>query len=260
MSSWPSLRRVTDDLVFRTQQGVELPGCNAHFGRASHACRDRCRCRGPPVASQTWSTSIFLSRGTSLRANLALILLSLAQRATKESTTARIASRPPSRSCNGVISVTSSPCSCLTTRSKTTEAIRSLRRSPRRPQVSGSRTRSAATQVAALCERLYGDHESPHYVYGDQERDTLTPPRTAPGYATPTGRAGEPIPRRLMHNGGNVITVRRALSIAYGPKSRFLASFATCRTGDGYQTCWRGRRPCCAAGPARLGLAAPRTA
>jgi hypothetical protein len=71
--------------------------------------------------------------------------------------------------------------------------------------------------VAALCERLYGDPESPHYVYGDQERGhtytTEDSARVRDAYRT----AGEPIPRRLTHNRGNVITVRRALSIAYGP-------------------------------------------
>lgn len=86
--------------------------------------------------------------------------------------------------------------------------------------------------VARVCTRLYGDPGSPHYVYGDDETgDTYTTEDSATVRDT-YRRQREKIPPGLALNGGNVITARRALSIAYGPKSRFVQSIATAQTRD----------------------------
>src|SRR5207245_5992613 len=54
--------------------------------------------QGPPVASQTWSISILVSRARSVLANFRLIRSSPATRSRKLPTTAVIASIPPRRS------------------------------------------------------------------------------------------------------------------------------------------------------------------
>src|SRR4029077_6695095 len=54
--------------------------------------------QGPPVASHSWSTTSFLSRSMSVRANLPLARSSPPTRATHDSVSALIASPPPSRS------------------------------------------------------------------------------------------------------------------------------------------------------------------
>src|SRR6266480_5013331 len=54
--------------------------------------------QGPPVASQTWSMSILVSRARSVLANFRLIRSSPATRSRKVPTTAVIASIPPRRS------------------------------------------------------------------------------------------------------------------------------------------------------------------
>src|SRR4029079_16456158 len=68
-----------------------MPSCVVCMSRPEYV-------HGPPVASQTWSTRLAFRRAMSVRANLPLIRESAAQRATKSSITAVIASLPPRRS------------------------------------------------------------------------------------------------------------------------------------------------------------------
>ena len=87
-------------------------------------------------------------------------------------------------------------------------------------------------EVTSVCKRLYGDPASPFYVYGDVEQGHTYTSQDSARVRRVYQEAGEPIPPRLTHNGGNVITARRALSIAYGSKVRYLQSFAHGRTQE----------------------------
>jgi len=74
-------------------------------------------------------------------------------------------------------------------------------------------------ELGALCTELYGDPANEFYEAGDGRpapvhcRDDSR--RVADAYRA----AGEPIPKVLLQRGGNVITLRRALCLLFGPES-----------------------------------------
>ena len=80
-------------------------------------------------------------------------------------------------------------------------------------------------ETAALCSRLYGDPESDWFVCGDGVKTPVHVRNDSKRVADLYRHDRRRVPPRLMQNGGDVITARRYLSIAYGPDN-FVKSFA----------------------------------
>ena len=147
----------------------------------------------------------------------------------------------------------------LTERSPRSRATVAVRRDPAQEFLLEQLAETSDLDAIALaCRDLYGDPQGSHYVHGDQE--------TGHTHTTDDSRrvrelyrsAREPVPPHLTVSGGNVITARRALCIAYGPKRRFMQSVATPNTRDAAGRSGRRCRPRRVAWTARLGLAARR--
>lgn len=98
------------------------------------------------------------------------------------------------------------------------------------------RTNADLVDVERACRSLYGHPGLPHYVHGDDEEGPTGAVADSRAVAAAYREAREPVPPQLLKSvrgvRGNVITARRALCIAYGPKSRFLKSVATPQIRD----------------------------
>jgi hypothetical protein len=71
--------------------------------------------------------------------------------------------------------------------------------------------------VAAVCSRLYGAPDRRWFIGGSGVPSSVDCRADSRRVAQAYSAAGQPVPPRLLHKGGDVITARRALSILYGP-------------------------------------------
>ncbi len=79
--------------------------------------------------------------------------------------------------------------------------------------------------VALTCRQLYGDPGSEWFVCGSGVKTPMHVRDDSRRVANLYRAAGKRVPPRLTQKGGDVITARRYLSIAYGPDN-FVKSFA----------------------------------